>query len=1786
MSGTFAPQFIKTDALFTGAKPGNVEEEIDVSGKRYVWLDDADKTFVKGWIVEEQQEGEIMLVQCDDGSQRTVEAESVAKVNPVKFDKAGDMAELTYLNEASVVHNLHTRYQSDLIYTYSGLFLVTVNPYCPIPIYTRDYINMYRGRSREDTKPHIFAVADEAFRKLVTANENQSILVTGESGAGKTENTKKVIQYLAAVAASDGMGSRSGRSQHSNLSQQILRANPILESFGNAQTVRNNNSSRFGKFIRIQFTPNGQIAGALIDWYLLEKSRVVKLNTNERNYHIFYQLLRGADASLKRDLLIGEQDVEDFEYTAKGNDVIAGVSDQEEWHSLMEAFNVMDFTPADQLAVLRSVAAILHLGNVHVSRESLHSDQASLDEDGKLHLHKACRLLGVQLEPFMNALLHPRVKAGREWVRKVQTPEQVRLAIDALAKGIYERAFGDLVERINSRINRSDTIADDTNFVGVLDIAGFEIFEDNSFEQLCINYTNEKLQQFFNHHMFVLEQEEYAREQIEWQFIDFGKDLQPTIDLIELSNPIGIFSCLDEDSVMPKATDKTFTEKLHGLWDSKSQKYRRSKLSQGFMLTHYAAAVEYSTEGWLEKNKDPLNDNATKLLAASSESHVAQLFSDCADLEDEASAQRSRIKKGLFRTVAQRHKEQLSGLMTQLHSTHPHFVRCILPNHKKRPKTWDASLVLDQLRCNGVLEGIRIARSGFPNRIPFSEFRSRYEVLCTRMPRVPLDGQTAAKIILDQLQLEPSWYRIGLTKVFFRAGVLAELEEQREALIREIVCKFQSLSRGFVRRRAVNKTLYRAEAARIIHHNFQVYLELQANPWWRLFVRMRPLLGTTRQSNELKKRDEAIQKLHIQMQEDDKGRQKLEDDRKRAEQQTRQVQQVLENERALALDKEEIFKRLQEREVELNEKLAGALEDSEALEEQMEDMLRAKQASEDRASNLQRDLDQACALVETSEASKHALNTRIGDLENELVAAQESGTRVSENEQRLEQEVKVLESQLGLKDRKLHDLEQRVSQAEHDQVAAEDKADHATRVENRAQQDLKALHSRVDVKDCKIKDLENKVARADQDAAAKLAQRSRELDQQTGQKEEQLNQEIKMLNSQLGLKDRKIHDLEGKVLKSDQDLNAKVTDMTKEVQAAKRQARQMTEDHHMMSEAKSAVEFELSDLRAELDDLRKEREQEESTRLQLLEDIRLEREQDESSRAQMMQEFSELQMQLDSETANLDEVQAGLELYKARAEEYFNKLEQAEVAVLRATKAEQFAKSQCREAEETSSRIVSERKQTNALLEDLQHQIRNHEERFEDLSADLNGAQQAKKRLQQELDDYRSQRAADLEERETSAEQTRSKYQSELSALTSELAFEREAANAMRMENSQIREELEDMRSKWDDEMLNSSTWWKEKQRLETALESISRSRDDAVEAHDEAQERINVLMAQLRSLRSQADNAAAENDSLAFEKQTLEKRLQDALGRLDNLARSESPSMREAAAIDRDLLQLKADLGQQGDISAAAVGKMRRAEALTQESQKEVAAEREKNMQLHREKATLDKSVKDLQLRLVDLETKGYSSASQDVRFLHRRIQELEQHVEEVESSRTKENRSTRNNDRQLRDLQSQLDRKESANAQLQVDADSSRNRIDRLLKTVDELQASDSDHSLAAKRAERELQSEKERRLKIEKELEALKDLRGDRENLGASLSPAGADRKWGNGRPLSEVSGNGGWGGSIRSNRSSYHSRAGSVESVPVMRPLGVSLNSIPGSPEVPRRKSSLSKGPKAESQKDFL
>ncbi|PWZ00223.1 LOW QUALITY PROTEIN: hypothetical protein BCV70DRAFT_226818 [Testicularia cyperi] len=1006
-----------------GQAASDAASAAEFASKKYVWIPDPQAGYVAGWVIKEENGGEISICSLQDGVSRTVPTFELSKMNPPKFDKVEDIADLTFLNEASVVHNLRQRYFSSLIYTYSGLFLVAVNPYHSLPIYTDAIIAAYKGRRREENAPHVFALADEAMRNMLANRENQSLLITGESGAGKTENTKKVIQYLAAIAADPSAAASSSQASTSSqspmgtltrsgssrevldringlepisskrlglLERQILQANPILEAFGNAQTIRNNNSSRFGKFVRIEFTSAGAIAGANIDWYLLEKSRVAIRSEHERSFHIFYQLLRSGETDLKQKLLLTNSP-DDYAYLKGTRKDVEGVDDRAEWKLLRDALATVGFTSEEQLNLFRVVAAILQIGNIQLADDR--SEQARIVNTPQVE--KICHVLGLPEQEFSKALLRPRVKAGREWVTSARTMRQVSEEMAALSKTLYEKTFGWLVDRINKALDRPTS---KSSFIGVLDIAGFEIFEVNSFEQLCINFTNEKLQQFFNHHMFVLEQEEYARENIEWDFVNFGLDLQPTIDLIESTSPIGILSCLDEECIMPKATDLTFTEKLNRIWGTNkdgspmdaagatlaaekgvkhgSTKFAPTRFAQGFTVKHYAGDVEYRTDGWLDKNKDPLNDNLTRVMSESTDRFIATLFAEYAEVDESAAivaqngalasaAPKRRMKRGAFRT---RHKEQLSSLMGQLSSTQPHFVRCI------KPGKMDVPLVLEQLRCNG----IRIARLGYPNRLLFSEFRNRYEVLTPGIiPPGYMDGRKACQRMLDK-----STFKIGTSKIFFKA---AEMEERRDAHLFDIFSRFGAACR-----------MYTAPV-RTVQRNARLYL----------YSRVRPLLTATRHDEELRRKQ---LELAMRAERDQKEREALEALKFKLEADKRK----LEAERTLLLDKDQLLARSKERESALEDDLTALQND---LEAQLDKAVASQKAAEQARSELQIAYEQAAEQLRLLESEQKVWKDK-------------EDTQHGQNAERFRSEKQTFQQEKDDLQRKLQEKEQDIDRAQ------------------------------------------------------------------------------------------------------------------------------------------------------------------------------------------------------------------------------------------------------------------------------------------------------------------------------------------------------------------------------------------------------------------------------------------------------------------------------------------------------------------------------------------------------------------------------------------------------------------------------------------------------------------------------------------------------------------------------------------------------------------------------------
>ncbi|KAI9470558.1 MAG: P-loop containing nucleoside triphosphate hydrolase protein [Benjaminiella poitrasii] len=859
-------------------KPRNLEMMTQDTGfnlQKLAWIEqpESSQAFTRVKVIRELSEKTVLVEHIDYLKEEEVLKDQVYMMNPPKFDQVEDMAELLYMHEPAVVHNLTQRYRQNEIYTYSGLFLVAINPYRNLPLYSTETIKYYRKKRRGEAPPHIYAIADNAFYDMLHDKENQSILITGESGAGKTENTKIVIQYLASIAGNGSNGFGTDVSRKSTLEDQILQANPILESFGNAQTIRNNNSSRFGKFIRIAFNRNGDIRGAFIDWYLLETTRVHTQTLEERNYHIFYQILN-ADPDLKAALKIGESCPADFNYTKYSNHTIQGVDDAAEYNKLVQSMNIMGFSDVERFEFFRTIVAILYLGNVIVSNNYGRVDVSNYET--------ACEHLGVSPQSFKKYLIEPQIRAGNEWVIQSKSPNQVKDNLDTLSKVLYERNFSQLIHRVNTAIDGPQSlegmsISDGERFIGVLDIAGFEIFKMNSFEQLCINYTNEKLQDFFNQNMFVLEEMEYRRENIQCDdSFDYRNDLQPTINLIESAkNPIGILSCL-EDECFTQGTEERLLAKIIAQNQS-NPRFKRDVYNEGFSIKHYAGEVKYSTLGWIERGKDPLNEHIARLLAESTNSHIAILFKDYASVtpatvthsltiqqkkEARSSLVRTRKGGGNFHTVGYKHKQHLNVLMNTLQNTYPHFVRCILPNDRKRPGEVQPQLILHQLRCNGVLEGIRICRMGYPNRILFEQFREQYKLLAPNVIEHEQSHRKACQLLLESVkELPVERYQLGRTKVFFKAGVLAELERKRDIRLAEIMAQVQAACRRLISRRKATQRQNQDRLIRTIQRNARVYIEIMQSRLWKVYRRRRELRYTYGEENETRKKIEDLEQV-------------------------------------------------------------------------------------------------------------------------------------------------------------------------------------------------------------------------------------------------------------------------------------------------------------------------------------------------------------------------------------------------------------------------------------------------------------------------------------------------------------------------------------------------------------------------------------------------------------------------------------------------------------------------------------------------------------------------------------------------------------------------------------------------------------------------------------------------------------------------------------------------------------------------------------------------------------
>lgn len=703
-----------------------------------------------------------------------------------------DMIGLGDLHEGGILHNLYMRYANKelcTIYTFTGSILVALNPYLRLPIYTSEIIESYKGQKIGDMPPHVFAIADNAYYYMRRDKRDQCCVISGESGAGKTETTKLILQFMAAVSG-----------QHSWIESQILEANPVMEAFGNAKTLRNDNSSRFGKYIDVHFDGEGAIKGAQIEQYLLEKSRIIGQQKGERNYHIFYMMHQGGSSRKAADWNLGPR--EDFGCIMGGQcPDLASWNDVEEWNLMLGAMKVLNFDEDLSNNIFKLTAAVMHLGNVQFKATTIENMDASECTDTS-HVEKAAKLLGIDFDAVNDGMVTRSIVTRGEVTIKQLNVDKANDVRDAFMKAIYGHFFIHIIDFITDKLYSppgNEREKSERKSIGVLDIFGFENFDFNSFEQFCINYCNESLQQFFVHHIFKMEQLEYEKEQISWANIQFT-DNAPTLKLLA-EQPLNILAICDEEAKFPKGTDDSLLTKLHANHGKTKSIYIQPKSShlKKFGIKHYAGDVYYDLDGFLDKNRDTFSNDLLNAMADSTNEYLVSLFKEEIDLGEES--------KKKSKTLGYQFKSSLDALMKTLRACHPWFVRCVKPNENKKPGEFDRELCTRQLRYSGMMETIRIRKAGYPIRHTFQEAINRYRLLDGSIPAA--DGSAADKDNAVKLftgvfgapsQEEGGW-QVGLSKLFIKDAHDAEIEEKRDEVFTEKALRLQKYIRGALARK-------------------------------------------------------------------------------------------------------------------------------------------------------------------------------------------------------------------------------------------------------------------------------------------------------------------------------------------------------------------------------------------------------------------------------------------------------------------------------------------------------------------------------------------------------------------------------------------------------------------------------------------------------------------------------------------------------------------------------------------------------------------------------------------------------------------------------------------------------------------------------------------------------------------------------------------------------------------------------------------------------------------------
>uniref|UniRef100_A0A6I8N447 Myosin-7B n=1 Tax=Ornithorhynchus anatinus TaxID=9258 RepID=A0A6I8N447_ORNAN len=1625
--------------------------------KNTCFVVDEKELYVKGVILS-RADGKA-TVKTEDGRTVTVKEEQTFPQNPPKFDKIEDMAMMTHLNEPSVLFNLKERYAAWMIYTYSGLFCATVNPYKWLPVYNPEVVAAYRGKKRQEAPPHIFSISDNAYQFMLTDRENQSILITGESGAGKTVNTKRVIQYFATIAAIGDTGKKKetapGGKIQGTLEDQIIQANPLLEAFGNAKTVRNDNSSRFGKFIRIHFGTTGKLASADIETYLLEKSRVTFQLSSERSYHIFYQIMTNKKPELIEMLLITTNPY-DFPFISQGEIVVKSIDDAEELLATDSAIDILGFNQDERVGIYKMTGAVMHYGNLKFKQKQ-REEQA--EPDGTEDADKVAYLMGLNSADLLKALCCPRVKVGNEYVTKGQTVQQVYNSIGALSKSVYEKMFLWMVTRINQQL---DTKQSRQFFIGVLDIAGFEIFDFNSLEQLCINFTNEKLQQFFNHHMFVLEQEEYKKEGIDWEFIDFGMDLAACIELIE--KPMGIFSILEEECMFPKATDTSFKNKLYDQHLGKSNNFQKPKLAKGkaeahFSLMHYAGTVDYNISGWLDKNKDPLNETVVGLYQKASVKLLCFLYSNYAATEAESggsgSGKGGKKKKGSsFQTVSALFRENLNKLMANLRSTHPHFVRCLIPNETKTPGIMENRLIMHQLRCNGVLEGIRICRKGFPSRILYGDFKQRYRLLnASAIPEGQfIDSKKACEKLLGSIDIDHTQYRFGNTKVFFKAGLLGILEEMRDEKLAQLISSTQALCRGFLTRSEFKKMTERRESLFIIQYNVRAFMNVKHWPWMKLYFKIKPLLKSAEAEKEMANMKEDYEKAKEDLSKADAKRRELEEKMVTLLQEKNELLLQCQAESENLSDAEERCDGLIKCKIQLEAKIKELADRLEEEEENNSELMAKKRKLEDECSELKKDIDDLELTLAKAEKEKHATENKVKNLMEEMAAQDETIAKLSKEKKALQEahqqtldDLQAEEDKVSTLSKAKLKLEQQVDDLEGSLEQEKKLRVDLERGKRKVEGDLKLTQET-------IMDLENDKRQAEE----KIKKKDSEISQLQSKLEEEQS-----LDSQL---QKKIKELLARIEENEEEIEAERVARAKAEKQRSELFRELEEVSERLEQAGSATAAQIeTNKKREAEFQKMRRDLEEATGRHDATTATLRKKHADSSaelgaqvdslkrvRQKLEKEKSELKMEIDDLTANMASVSKSksthekmcrvledqLSEMKTKAEEHQRLINDLTTQRARFLTENGEVTRQLEEKEVLISQLTRGKQAFTQQTEELQRQLEEESKAKSALAHALQSSRHANDLLHEQYEEEQEAKAElqrALSKANSEVAQWRTKYESDAIQRTEELE---EAKKKLAQRLQEAEEQVEAVNSK-------CVSLEKTKQRLQVEVEEQMLDGERAASvavALDKKQRNFDKILAEWKQKQeeSQADLEASQKEarSLSTEIFKMKNAYEEALDHLETMKRE-----------NKNLQEEITDLTEQMSDTAKAVRELEKAKKQLEQEKSELQSALEEvegsldheegkilriQMELSQVKSEVDRKVAEKdeemeQLKRNNLRTMESMQSTLDMEVRSRNDalrlkKKMEGDLNEMEIQLSYSNRQAAEAQKQLRNVHGQL--------------------------------------------------------------------------------------------------------------------------------------------------------------------